>query len=128
MLFPTSCARSMAPHRAPGFLAALVAESRVTAKGFELEPDHLAELLVRFPLTERRCTQPSRKGVGDMVERVTRPLAVTLDEVFHTKLAGCSACSRRRRWLNEAGWKCRDTLEAFCSRLRSALKRPASAA
>lgn len=50
-------------------------------------------------------------GMGDAVERVAKPIARWLDEEsaklaadwrrpWHTKLAGCSACSWRRRMLN----------------------------
>lgn len=40
-------------------------------------------------------------GLGDAVERVVQPLARLSDRVLKTKLAGCSACSRRRAWLNQ---------------------------
>jgi hypothetical protein len=47
-------------------------------------------------------------GLGDAVERIAKPIARKIDEVTAdllgtrgaTRLAGCSACSRRRKWLN----------------------------
>lgn len=48
-------------------------------------------------------------GLGDWVERWAKPLARWIDRMsrrlpprWWTRLAGCSACSRRRRWLNLA--------------------------
>lgn len=38
--------------------------------------------------------------LGEWVETWAKPIAVWLDRVAKTKLAGCSACSRRRRLLN----------------------------
>lgn len=46
-------------------------------------------------------------GLGDVVDRVAKPIARWVDgqtrrlpRRYRTRLAGCSACSRRRRWLN----------------------------
>lgn len=44
-------------------------------------------------------------GLGDWVESWAKPIAVEIDRVMadfgrRTKLAGCSACSKRRRYLN----------------------------
>ena len=48
-----------------------------------------------------------RLGLGDLVYRVADPIARLIDRCtarlpkpLHTHVAGCSACSRRRRWLN----------------------------
>ena len=48
-----------------------------------------------------------RLGLGDLVYRVADPIARLLDRCtarlparLRTHVAGCSACSRRRRWLN----------------------------
>lgn len=48
-----------------------------------------------------------RLGLGDLVYRVADPIARLIDcctarlpVPLHTHVAGCSACSRRRRWLN----------------------------
>lgn len=50
---------------------------------------------------------PPRLGLGDLVYRVADPIARLIDRCtarlpapLHTHVAGCSACSRRRRWLN----------------------------
>ena len=48
-----------------------------------------------------------RLGLGDLVYRVADPIARLIDRCtarlpsrLRTHVAGCSACSRRRRWLN----------------------------
>ena len=48
-----------------------------------------------------------RLGLGDLVYRVADPIARLIDcctarlpARLRTHVAGCSACSRRRRWLN----------------------------
>lgn len=48
-----------------------------------------------------------RLALGDLVYRVADPIARLIDRCtarlpvcLHTHVAGCSACSRRRRWLN----------------------------
>ena len=69
-------------------------------------------------IPERSAAQPSftphsspfalpRLGLGDLVYRVADPIARLIDRCtarlpvpLHTHVAGCSACSRRRRWLN----------------------------
>lgn len=50
---------------------------------------------------------PPRLGLGDLVYRVADPIARLIDrstallpKPLHTHVAGCSACSHRRRWLN----------------------------
>jgi hypothetical protein len=42
----------------------------------------------------------SSVGLGDLVARLADPIARLADRHLRTKLAGCSACSRRRAWLN----------------------------
>ena len=48
-----------------------------------------------------------RLGLGDLAYRVADPIARLIDRCtarlparLRTHIAGCSACSRRRRWLN----------------------------
>lgn len=43
---------------------------------------------------------PPPVGLGDLVERFAQPIARFLDRTIGTHLAGCTACSRRRRYLN----------------------------
>lgn len=47
--------------------------------------------------------QPSSAppGLGDLVERIARPIARAIDRAFGTKLASCGACKKRRDWLNQ---------------------------
>ncbi len=47
------------------------------------------------------------RGLGDLVDRIAKPIAKAIDEAtadfgarYATNLAGCSACSKRRRFLN----------------------------
>lgn len=41
------------------------------------------------------------RGLGDLVEKLARPIAKASDRLLGTKLSGCSACSKRRRKLNQ---------------------------
>lgn len=43
---------------------------------------------------------PPPLPLGDFIERYAQPIARFLDRTMGTHLAGCSACSRRRRYLN----------------------------
>jgi len=77
-----------------------------------------------------------RRGLGDLVERVAHPIGCWLDRRTarlggkmawaKTRLCGCSACSRRRRLLNDlvpdarhwkGGWK------VLCTRVATAVPR-----
>lgn len=42
-----------------------------------------------------------KKGFGDIVEAVAKPIAGAIDAVAGTKLKGCGACARRRELLNQ---------------------------
>lgn len=41
------------------------------------------------------------QGLGDIVERIAKPIARTIDKVAGTDIEHCSACARRRALLNE---------------------------
>lgn len=43
---------------------------------------------------------PPPVPLGTLVERFVQPIARFLDRTLGTHLAGCSACSRRRQYLN----------------------------
>lgn len=75
-------------------------------------PDQAAKRAIRRMRPTRPPARRPVLGLGDLVERVAKPLAKRVDRAtarlrprWRTKLAGCSACSRRRAFLN---WVVRD--------------------
>lgn len=45
--------------------------------------------------------------LGNLVHKILRPITKILDRVIGTKLAQCSGCARRQKWLNRIripGW------------------------
>ncbi len=41
-----------------------------------------------------------KPGVGDLIERIAKPIAGIIDSAFGTKISKCSGCKKRKRWLN----------------------------
>jgi hypothetical protein len=65
------------------------------------------EIVVVRPARGRKGKSEAGRPLGDLVERLARPIATRLDRLtarlpagWATHLAGCSACSRRRHFLN----------------------------
>ena len=56
----------------------------------------------RAPAAPRAPTKPKRiRGLGDLVEMVAKPIARQLDNLGRPgRFSGCSACSKRRAFLN----------------------------
>jgi len=40
------------------------------------------------------------RKLGDKVHTVAQPIAGAIDKVLKTNIKGCSACKKRRAWLN----------------------------
>ncbi len=41
------------------------------------------------------------KGLGDLVEKVAKPIAKTIDFMIGTNLTKCQSCGERKEWLNK---------------------------
>lgn len=41
------------------------------------------------------------KGLGDVVEKVAKPIAKVIDAVANTNIQGCGGCAKRRKYLND---------------------------
>jgi len=41
------------------------------------------------------------KGLGDVVEKVAKPIAKVIDAVAGTKIQNCGGCNKRRKYLNK---------------------------
>lgn len=51
------------------------------------------------------ATGPNRvkmRGLGDAVERFTKPIAKAIDSIVGTHLVDCGGCKKRRERLNKA--------------------------
>lgn len=79
--------RSM--ERPDGYIEDVISRGTAVDGGIELEDEQMQILLRKY-----------RPGLGDMVERVAKPIARALDKVLGTKLGDCDGCRRRRDKLN----------------------------
>lgn len=41
------------------------------------------------------------RGLGDLIFKITNPIASTIDKIAGTNIKGCHGCSRRRKKLNK---------------------------
>lgn len=48
-----------------------------------------------------RVSAKKYRGLGDVVERIAKPLARAIDRVAHTRLSTCAGCAARRAALNK---------------------------
>lgn len=48
----------------------------------------------------RRVSARKYKGLGDVVERVAKPVVRLVDSVFGTDLENCGGCQKRKEFLN----------------------------
>jgi hypothetical protein len=53
------------------------------------------------PGTAEQLKRDQVKGLGDLVAKVAKPIAKTLDAALKTKLAECKSCEERQKVLNE---------------------------
>jgi hypothetical protein len=44
-------------------------------------------------------------GAGDVIYKVAQPIAKVIDKMFHTSIAGCGGCQKRRKLLNRIRFK-----------------------
>jgi len=40
-------------------------------------------------------------GLGDLVEKIAKPVARSIDKAFGTNIEGCGGCKKRKEYLNE---------------------------
>ena len=42
-----------------------------------------------------------KPGAGDLIAKITLPIARQIDRALGTRLEDCASCEERREWLNE---------------------------
>lgn len=55
---------------------------------------------IHIPPMPREPAAPSPRGLGDIIAAFAQPISHLLDRLLGTRLARCSGCQRRRRFLN----------------------------
>lgn len=48
-----------------------------------------------------RVSAKKYRGLGDVVERLAKPLARAIDRIAHTRISTCTGCAKRRDSLNK---------------------------
>ena len=80
-------------NRPDGYVADCLSQGVVNGEWLEIEPSSYRELLNKY--------RPEMRGMGDLVEKIARPIAHGLDRVLGTHITGCSGCSKRQDVLNK---------------------------
>lgn len=77
-------------YRPRGYVKEVLSRAKVVNGELEISESDFNELAAKY-------RQPR---LGDRVEHILKPIAAFLDKHFGTNLAKCSACLRRKAWLN----------------------------
>ena len=46
-------------------------------------------------------SRPKHRGLGDLVEKLAKPIAKVIDRVAGTNIQGCGGCQKRKEWMND---------------------------
>jgi hypothetical protein len=57
--------------------------------------------IVRYERIESGKPRGHQAGAGDLVARIAKPIARTIDRIAGTRLQDCGGCERRQARLNE---------------------------
>jgi hypothetical protein len=69
-----------------------MSHGKVEGEFLVISPEDYTQLVNKY--------RDSPRGLGDIVERLARPIAKISDAILHTHLSGCSGCKHRQETLN----------------------------
>lgn len=78
--------------RPKGYYENVVSQGVVSGIYLEISPEKYTHLVNKYN---------GVRGAGDLVAIPAQAIARTIDKVFHTNVAGCGGCQRRRDALNK---------------------------
>lgn len=55
----------------------------------------------KFPEDPYEHHREKPSGLGDIVEKVAKPIAKVIDAVAKTNIQGCGGCAKRKKYLND---------------------------
>jgi hypothetical protein len=84
-----------AVNRPKGYVKDVLSKGVVMGEWLEIDQHAYNELLNKYRVKMR--------GIGDLVEKVARPIAHAIDAVSggKTHVSGCNGCKGRQEWLND---------------------------